>query len=154
MALAVLLIERLSDALAAADAAVPLYLKKRKSRSRSSSYSSLKDLLFGPSASSSSSNSSRDKPELHALVLTKNREIAASLTVSKQTTKKTWICRKSDLVENSFLGGSVCFDVLAVFLSSAGEVTKLVHVDSLFCSGGEDHGPHREQLKTGVNQAR
>lgn len=87
-ALAALLIERLSGALAAADAAVPLYLKKRKSSSRSSSYGSLKDLLFGSSSNSSretqQGGSNRPKPELQALVLTKNREIAASLTVSRR----------------------------------------------------------------------
>ena len=77
------------DALEAAEAAIPLYLRKRRllqSSSKSSSFSSLTQLFFGaPNQASSSnggsSNVDGSRPKLQALVLTKNREIAASVSV-------------------------------------------------------------------------
>eukprot|EP00903_Cladosiphon_okamuranus_P006073 g5986.t1 len=95
-ALAVLVIERLVDALEAAEAAIPLYLRKRRvqqgqARSRSASFSSLTQLFFGATTTTpggpdrSSSNADDDKrPKLQALVLVKNREIAASVTDALQ----------------------------------------------------------------------
>lgn len=86
-ALAVLVLERLIDALEAMEAAIPLYLRKRRlqSQSKASSLSTLTQMFFGATTSNAgASNSGNDddkRPQLQALVLTKNREIAASVTV-------------------------------------------------------------------------
>eukprot|EP00752_Nemacystus_decipiens_P007578 g6771.t1 len=101
-ALAVLVIERLIVALEAAEAAIPLYLRKRRLQqsSKSSSFSSLTQLFFGTTPATAStrsgqdgggngdrgrgSNSGVDRPKLQALVLTKNREIAASVAGAEE----------------------------------------------------------------------
>lgn len=93
-AIAVLSLVSVVDALASAEAAIPLYLRRRTNSYGSLAFNKIVSNVFGSGRAGKKpdeeggggdggSPRNGPKPQLHALVLTKNREIAAGVTVSE-----------------------------------------------------------------------